>query len=183
MTVKGDHAAWGDVAAAYKKLKSAPYRMKMTTAMGMQSVMEMVPPNKMRMTTQMPGGRGSMEVIRVGTRTAFRMNMPGMPSTWRCQSMKGMPAAIPQDPTRMHGIVDIVRGADTQIAGTPVHTYDSTMTDAALHMGPMKTVLYVATRTGLPLRSVTGTAKGAMTADYYDYGAPIAITFPPCGTP
>ncbi len=186
MTVKGDRAAWGEMAAAYKKLNSlSGYRMKMTTPNGMQMTIDMVPLDTMHMISQMPGGRGSMEIVRIGSRTATRMDIPGMSSKWQCGRMAVAPS-LPPDPTDLQGTVDISRGPDTQIAGTPVHTYTYTVTHTVMGPAPqrlVKTTLSVNAQTGFPVRSVTGVGgKSTMTTDYSDYGAKFVITLPAaCG--
>ena len=81
--VKGDKAAWDKVVVAYKKLNTlSGYRMKM--ANGMQMTVEMAPPNTMHIINQIPSGRGSIEIVRIGSRSATRMNISGMPSKWQC---------------------------------------------------------------------------------------------------
>jgi hypothetical protein len=70
------------------------------------------------------------------------------------------------------GTVNVSRGPDTAIGGTPVHTIFS-MKD-----GGNKDTIYVGSQNGLPKRVITG--AGRQTIDYYDYGAHIAITLPPC---
>ncbi len=182
MTVKGDRAAWGDVAAAYKKLNSlSGYRMTMAMPNGMRSTVDMIPRDTMRMVSQMPGGRGSMEILRIGNRSATRMKMPGVPSTWQCRPLAAVPA-LPPDPASLQGTVDISRGPDTQIAGTPVHTYIYTLTMPAMQR-PTKTTLSVNTKTGLPLQTVVAVGgNSTMTTDYSDYGAKFDIRLPAaCG--
>lgn len=184
MIVKGDKAAWSEVVAAYKKLNSlSGYRMKMTMLNGMQMTVDMVPLNTMHIINQLPGGRGSMEIVRIGSRSASRMDIPGMSSKWQCDPQAVAPT-LPPDPTSLQGTVDISRGSDTQIAGTPVHTYTYTVMDTgAIQSRLVKTTLSVNAQTGFPLKSVTVTrGKFTMTTDYCDYGAKFVITLPAdCG--
>jgi len=164
--------------AAYKKLSSlSGYRVKMAGDGGMQSVMEVVPPDKYHMTSQTPNG--AMEMIKVGDKTAFKMSATGAPNTWQCRSLPQN--TTPQDPTTAQGTVEISRGADTAIDGMPVHTYIYTNTTAQASTSA-KTTLYVGSQNGLPKRMVVdaGASGHPITMDYYDYGAPITIALPPC---
>jgi len=178
VTVKGDQAAWADVMAAYKKLYSlSGFRVKMAGEAGVQSVMEVVPPDKYHMTSQTPNG--GMEMITVGDKTAFKMSATGAPNTWQCHSLPQN--VTPRDPTTAEGTVEVSRGADTAIDGTPVHTY--VYTNAGTQSGASaKTTLYVGSQNGLPKRMVVeaGSSEHQITMDYYDYGAPITIALPQC---
>ncbi len=181
LTVKGDTAAWGDVVAAYKKLASLPgFRMKVSSGgAGPMMVVEVVPPDSLHTTMQT--GSGGMEMVSVKGQSRFRMNMPGAPAGWQCQGVP--PIQLPRDPTRdVQGTVEVSRGPDTVVEGTPAHTYIYTIAVSTMgQSGTGKTTLYVGTQTGLPRRSVTSATGGEVTADYYDYGAKIDITLPPCG--
>lgn len=183
VTVKGDSAAWQEVIAAYRKLNALPgYRMKMAMAGGRAMVLEMAQGgNAMHLTTQ--GSGGGMEMIRVGDQVRFRMDAPGAPAGWRCQGMPPMPRA--GDPTTVQGTVDVARGPDAAIDGQPMRVYlytvDASVANAPAGAGTVKTTLYVSSENGLPRRVVLTTPRGDQALDYYDYGAPIAITLPPCG--
>jgi hypothetical protein len=181
VTVKGDRAAWAEIGAAYKKLNSlSGYRMKISGGPGAQEVIvEVAPPGATHTMVHM--GSGTMEIVSVNGQTRFRMNIPGAPSGWQCRSAVP-PIQTPRDPTSAQGAVEVSRGPDAAIEGTPVHTYIYTSTVGAQGQdAAAKTTLYVGTQTGLPRRAVTGTAAGESTVDYYDYGAKIEITLPPCG--
>jgi hypothetical protein len=88
------------------------------------------------------------------------------------------------DPTAFQGTVDIARAPDAAIDGQPMRVYLYTMQGAAGgSMGGaagVKTTLYVGSDNGLPRRVVLATARGDQALDYYDYGAAIQITLPPC---
>lgn len=181
LTVKGDQAAWAEMTAAYKKLQGlSGYRMKLSTGQaGQEMVMEIVPPASSR--TTIPAAGGSMETVTVNGQTRFRMNIPGAPGTWQCQGAP--PIQIPRDPTEgAQGTMEVSRGPDTAIEGTPVRTYVTHATFSAQGQNvTSKTTLYVATQTGLPRRAVTSAGGGESTVDFYDYGAKIEITLPLCG--
>ncbi len=181
VTVKGDQAAWAEIGAAYKKLNAlSGYRMKISGGQGAQEiVVEVAPPGSTHAVIRMDSG--TMETVNVNGETRFRMNVQGAPGGWQCRTATP-PMPAPRDPTSVQGAVEVSRGPDTTVEGTPVHTYIYTsVTNAQGQDVTTKTTLYVGTQTGLPRRVVTGTAGGASTIDYYDYGAKIAITLPPCG--
>lgn len=180
VTVQGDRAAWAEIGAAYKKLNSlSGYRMKVSAGPGAQEVIvEVVPPGATHTMVHMASG--TMETVSVNGQTRFRMNVPGAPSGWQCR--RAAPMQAPRDPTSVQGTVEVSRGPDTTIEGTPVHTYVYTSTTRVQGEDvTTKTTLYVGTQTGLPRRAVTGTPAGESRVDYYDYGAKIDITLPPCG--
>ncbi len=181
LTVKGDQAAWAELSAAYKKLQGlSGYRMKHSTGQaGQEVVTEIVPPASSRTTIPVAGG--SMETVTVNGQTRSRMNAPGAPGAWQCPGTP--PVEIPRDPAEgAQGTVEVSRGPDTAIEGTPVRTYITNATFPALGQNvASKTTIYVDTRTGLPRRAVTSFAGIEATLDFYDYGAKIEITLPPCG--
>ncbi len=182
LTVTGDPAAWGEVTAAYKKLASLPgFRMKIYWGAGAPTtVVEVVPPDSFHSTVQ--SDSGGMETVSVKGQSRFRITMPGAPAGWQCQGVP--PIQLPRDPTRdVQGTVEVSRGPDTAVEGTPVHTYIYTIAVSTMGQGGTgKSTLYVGAQTGLPRRAVTSAAGGEVTADYYDYGAKIDITLPACGS-
>jgi hypothetical protein len=183
VTVKGDSAAWQEVIAAYRKLNTLPgYRMKTAMPGGQSMVLEVAQGgNAMHMTMQ--GSGGGMEMVRIGDQVRFRMDAPGAPPGWKCQGMPPMPRA--GDPTSVQGTVEVARGPDAAIDGQPMRVYLYTVDASAGNVPPgmssVKSTLYVSTESGLPRRVVVTTPRGDQALDYYDYGAPIAITLPPCG--
>jgi hypothetical protein len=181
LTVKGDAAAWREVVAAYGKLNGlAGYRMKTTMPQG-SMVME-VAPGSGAMHSTMQSQNGDAEVIVVGGQSRMRTTMSGAPSGWRCVNLPQMPRL--SDPTAFQGTVDIARAPDAAIDGQPMRVYLYTLQGAA--GGPMggaagvKTTLYIGSDNGLPRRVVLAMPRGDQALDYYDYGAPIQITLPPC---
>lgn len=180
MTVKGDQAAWAEVMAANQKLNTLTgYRMTMTMPNGMQSTVEMIPQDTMRMITPMPGGRGSIQMVKIGNRFATKMEIKGLPGTWQC-SPSPVSSALPQDPASLQGTIEVSRGPDTQIKGTLVHTYVYTTTTSIDQRNlTSKTTLSVNAKTGLPFRTVVVVGgKSAMTTNYSDYGATFEIKLP-----
>ena len=181
LTVKGDQAAWKDVTAALGKLNALPgYRMKMLMPGGQTMIVEITQGgNAMRSTVQ--GQGGGMEMIKVGDQSRYRITAPGAPAGWQCQGIPSIPRA--NDLTAVQGTVEIARGQDSAIDGEAMHVYLYTI-DAATagQSGTVKTTLYVGTGNGLPRRIVMAAGGTEQTADYYDYGASITITLPPCSS-
>lgn len=181
LTVKGDASAWREVVAAYGKLNGlSGYRMRTTMPQG-SMVVEAVPGNgAMHSTMQSPNGE--MEIVVVGGQSRMRTTAQGAPAGWRCVNIPQMPRL--SDPTAFQGTVDIARAPDAAIDGQPMRVYIYTMEGSA--GGPMsgagsfKTTLYVGSDNGLPRRVVLATPRGDQALDYYDYGASIQITLPPC---
>jgi hypothetical protein len=178
VTIKGDRAAYDEVVAAFKKLFALPgFRMKITFEANQQAVVEITPPNGFHTTAHT--SNGTMEMISTGDKSAMKIDMPGAPSGWRCApTAPRQPFTIP-DPEKAAregtGTIDVSRGADTNIEGTPVHTYINTNSNGS------KDTIYVGSQTGLPRRIVSDKGNGQpTTVDYYDYGANIVITLPPC---
>jgi hypothetical protein len=179
LSVKGDASAWREVMAAFGKLNAlSGYRMK-SSMPGETMVMEVASGGRsMHSTVHTPNG--DAEMVRVGDQMRFRTTMPGAPQGWRCQGVPPMPR--PGDPTSFQGTVEVARAPDAAIDGEPMHVYVYTLQGTA--GGPAtnaKTTLYVAVASGLPRRIAVGTPRGEQAIDYYDYGAPIQITLPPCG--
>jgi len=177
VTIKGDRAAYDEVVASFKKLFALPgYRMKFTFEANQTAVVEITPPNGFHTTAHT--SNGNMEMISTGGKTATKIDMPGAPTGWRCTvAAPRQPFTIP-DPDKAvregSGTIDVSRGADTNIEGTPVHTYISTSNGG-------KDTIYVGSQTGLPRRIVSDKSSGQPTTiDYYDYGANIVLTMPPC---
>jgi hypothetical protein len=171
VTVTGDRSAYDEALAAFKKLFSLPgFRAKITSRQG-QDLMEFAPPDSYHLTNQ--AQNYSLETINVGGTVATKGNIPGATAGWRCATAKSTDRPlIDLAMQRGTGTVNVSRGPDTAIGGTPVHTIFS-MKD-----GGNKDTIYVGSQNGLPKRVITG--AGRQTIDYYDYGAHIAITLPPC---
>jgi hypothetical protein len=164
--VTGDRSAYDEVIAAFKKLFSLPgFRAKSTTAKGQGGVFEFAAPDSYHLGA--PGG--PYEVIAVGGQGATRINMPGQPTGWRCGKPKAGHRLL-FDPNRAEGTYNASRGPDIVIDGTAVHTLFFTEPDK-------KSTIYVGSQNGLPKRVTTDSGN---TIDYYDYGAHVAITLPPC---
>ena len=177
VTVSGDKSAWAEVGKAYQALNAlSGYRMKATMPGGGEMVMDSAPSQKAMHTTMRMAEGAAVETIVVGSEVRYRMNLPGMPSGWRCQAQG--PVQRPVDPTQATGTVNIARGPDTTIDGTAVHTYIySASTGSGAGSPSAKTTLYVGVQSGLPRRMVVGNAQ---TFDYYDYGTKIQISLPAC---
>lgn len=181
LTVRGDAAAWREVVAAYGKLNTlSGYRMKMAMPGAGTMVIE-VTSGGTAMHSMMQGQGGEMETVRVGDQMRVRMNMPGAPPGWRCQGVPPMPRL--SDPTVFQGTVDVARGPDAAIDGQPMHVYVYALqASAGGPPGGVKTTLSVGAGNGLPRRAAVAMPGGDQAIEYYDYGAPIEITLPPCGS-
>jgi hypothetical protein len=181
LNVKGDTAAWREVIAAYGKLSAlSGYRIKGAMAQG-SMVVDVAPASKaMHSTIQSPNG--GAEVIVVGAESRYRTTVQGAPTGWRCMSVPRTPRL--DDPTAFQGTVDISRAPDAAIDGAPMHVYVYTMQGtpgtAMTAADGVKTTLYVGSENGLPRRIVLTTPRGDQAIDYYDYGAAVQITLPPC---
>jgi hypothetical protein len=174
LTVTGDGAAWNEVIAAYGKLNALPgYRIKTAVPGGGTMVLEMVPATP-AMHTVIQTPNGNAEMIAVSGQTRMRTTMPGAPAGWQCAGAPPMP---PLDPKSFQGTVNVARAPDTSIDGQAMHVYVYSAGMSPGAAGPGKTTLYVGAANGLPRRAVIGD----QTMDFYDYGAPIQITLPPCG--
>jgi hypothetical protein len=75
----------------------------------------------------------------------------------------------------------VARSQDVVIDGMATHAYTFTRTGTANgRTVTMNYKLYVGGQTGLPRRLEVVGAVARETFDYYDYGAKITITLPPC---
>ncbi|HLW60529.1 MAG TPA: hypothetical protein VKV57_11485 [bacterium] len=193
VTVKGDRAAWAEIAAAYRKLNSlSGYRIKgdisVSGGPGGGTVSgEFAPPNAYHLTQQSP--RGTSETFSVGGKIVSRQAEPGC----RGRSMRDSaqdPNGSPffKDPEDFDGEYTITRQPDTTIDGTPVHAYGIVMR-APRGGGQITGTISIGTETGLPRRNVFtiagvsgqgGGTTGTSTTDFYDLGAKIAIVLPDC---
>jgi hypothetical protein len=164
----GDPAAKAEVIAAFQKLNALPsFRIKWTNPEG-TGIAEIIRPDKRHFTGK--SAQGSIEIYQIGTKNRMHYDYPGAPSGWRCTTSKTMPRQIDTD--RMQkDLTDVNRRPDTVIDGMPVHGYADSKDSIEL---------YVGARNGLPRRLI-GKDKQGYTGDFYDYGAPIAFTPPPCG--
>ncbi|HLW48812.1 MAG TPA: hypothetical protein VKW09_13720 [bacterium] len=164
----GDPAAKAEAIAAFQKLNTVPsYRIKWTSPEGV-GVAEIVQPDKRHFTGK--GDKGSVEIFQIGADRAIRYDVPGMPSGWRCGKSQTISTYFDIDKMRSDTTVEAVRKPDTVIDGMPVHVYANANSGEEL---------YVGAQTGLPRRYYSSDKR--VTADFYDYGAPITITPPPCG--
>ncbi|HLW48688.1 MAG TPA: hypothetical protein VKW09_13095 [bacterium] len=178
--VTGDQAAWREIGAAFRKLQATTYRMTMT-APGQTVLVEHVPPDSRRTITTITGHVGEIESVTVGREARFRVIGSGASARWIC----GDEGPQPPVALTMEGLgmaVEVARRPDSVIVGARVRTYLLTYTFREKRPGH-RTTLYVERKTGLPRRSVTPYTLGAgeVVSNYYDYGAPIGITLPPCG--
>jgi len=185
-TITGDRAAWHDITAAFSKLRTMSYRSKTSAGGTIGSSLEFSPPDSTHTIAQEPWG--TMEEVVVGHETHYRMNTGGVPGTWRCDYPDAFtPEKINQTLAALHPTIETSRGPDAVIDGAPVHTYSSRYTlQEHGHSSSTNLTLYISARTGLPRRvvgpeSLGSTGPEAVT-DFYDYGAPISITLPACGT-
>jgi hypothetical protein len=167
----GDPAAKAEAIAVFQKLNAQPsYRVKLTSSEG-TGLIEVVQPDKMHLLGH--GAQGSVEIFEIGTQTRIHIDMPGQPNGWRCTTHREITTYFDINKMRRDTTDQVVRLPDTVIDGTTVHGYTDSDT---------RDELYVDAGTGLPRRVVEIDNKGEKsTADFYDYGAPIAITPPPCG--
>jgi len=186
-TITGDRAAWHDLAAAFSKLTTMSYRAKTSAGGTIASSLEFSPPDSTHTIAQEPWG--TLEEVIVGDETHYRMNTGGVPGTWRCDYPSGLtPEKVNQALAgRLHPTIETSRAPDTVIDGAPVHAYSYryTLQDNSQTSSTNLTV-YIDARTGLPRRTVgpesLGTAGPEAVTDFYDYGAPIHIALPACGT-
>lgn len=182
LTVNGDAAAWREVTAAYQKLGAlSGYRMK--TAMPQGSMVVEVVPATGAMHSTMQMQNGGAEFIVVGGQSRMRTTASGSPSGWRCVNAPQIPRM--SDPTAFQGTVDVARAPDAAIDGEPMHVYVYTVQGAGggqMGGAAIKNTLYVGAANSLPRRVVLATPRGDQAIDYYDYGAAIQITLPPCAS-
>jgi hypothetical protein len=171
--VKGDPAAWAEIVAALKKTQGTSYRAKITAG-EVTTTMEFIPPNSSHTIAQTP--KGPTERIDVGNASRIRYG-----DKWACPPAGTMPGPFLQPIWDLQGEVTATRAPDLVIDGMPTRGYAYTYTDNSQGQ-PFTTSykLYVGVQTGLSRRVVT-TWKGSTWAqDFYDYGAKITITLPPC---
>jgi hypothetical protein len=166
----GDPAAKAEVIAAFQKLNALPsFRIKWTNPEG-SGIAEFIQPDKRHFTGK--SDKGSVEIYQIGTENRMHLEYPGAPSSWRCTNAETMTILRQIDTGRMQkDLTDVNRRPDTVIDGVPVHGYADSKDSIEL---------YVGTQSGLPRRLVGKDNRG-YTADFYDYGAPIPFTPPPCG--
>lgn len=168
----GDAAAKAEAIAAFQKLNSVPsYRIKWTSPEG-TGVAEIVQPDKRHFVGK--SAQGSAEIFEIGTERSIHYDVPGAPSGWQCTKSREVSTYFDIARMRRDTTTDVIRKPDTVIDGTPVHVYADANTGDEL---------YVSAPTGLPrrVRWDPGNPEKSVTADFYDYGAPITITPPPCG--
>jgi hypothetical protein len=182
LTIKGDTAAWEELNAAFKKLTTlSGYRTKNTLTMLQPKstdtvIAEYVAPDAFHVTSQATWG--TSEIVSANGQIRSRDSYSG--NTWKCSMAPASPSAEAID--AVQATVDVSREPDTTIDGTPVRTYVWITTYSGPGPSrPLKRTSYVGTETGLPRRTVVVTATGEGIMDYYDYGAKIEITLPPCG--
>jgi hypothetical protein len=177
--VTGDQTAWREITAAASKQRTLSYREKDSDG----TTVEYSPPDSIHTVTQ------RIEEIVVGQarRYRYRTNAGGAPGKWLCDS------APPSGPdtgkllSELHLSYAASREADTTIDGTPVHAYSIIVSLGVGGPGiASKYTFYIDSRTGLPRRWVGPASLGnpvpEIVSDVYDYGAPITITLPACGT-
>jgi len=175
VTANGDARAWHEVLAAFGKLnRLRGYRIKVEAASGTMVVDVMPRRNAMHSTMQSQGM--DAEVIVVGSQSRSRLTAPGVSGAWACQGIPPLPKA--SDFLGADGTVDVARAPDTTIDGEAVRVY---RVAASGSFGEIKSTVFVGAANGLPRRAVMTSDAGEQTLAYYDYGAPIEITLPPCG--
>jgi hypothetical protein len=143
---------------------------------GAPGTIEFVNPDRYHIVTS------GFESIQIGTDVRVRMGS----GPWQCS---GQSARQPvTDPGGMSGEVEVARGPDVGIDGVQTRSYTYTWKPSAGAAAPpgvnltIKTRLFVASASGLPKRvQILDKDDQVQTQfDYYDYGAPIAITLPNC---
>lgn len=186
-TVQGDAAAWAEIINTYAKLNALPgYRVKITSPGEQLSAVREVVPGKASHVVITEGSANSgvtvthgIEIVTVGNEERHRLVVRGQAGKWLCGG-----SASPGDlePADVRGTVRPARGPDTTIDGARVYTYayayDVMVEGRSITRSRM---IYVGTKTGLPRRSVEQLVPGPYILDYYDYGAKVEITLPPCG--
>jgi len=177
--VTGDETAWHEIAAAVAKQRTIAYRSQASDG----TTVEYSPPDSTHTITE----REEDIVVGHDRRYRYRTSPSGVPGRWLCDS------AFPDGPdpekllSELHMSYGASREADTMIDGTPVHAYSIIVSLSANGQSIATTyTFYVTTQTGLPRRWVgpatLGTSTPVVVVDDYDYGAPITITLPACGT-
>ena len=196
LTAHGDVAAWRESQAAFKRLWTlSAYRMKLTSSdESTVIVTEIVRPNSFHSVSRVATGTGVQtdEWIFVNEQIRQRTTgASGVLGEWQCsksptRSVPSGPSRFdPFDPLGTNGTVDVSRGPDTIIDGAPVWTYQYIIHQADTPLGPTmrkKDTIYVGEASRLPRRIVNASASGNVDGitDFYDYGANIVITLPPC---
>ncbi len=167
-TVKGDAAAWAEIVAALEKQQTVSYRAKSAVGGG---ITEFSPPNSTHATVP-----GQIEAIWVGD--AYRIRTG---AKWECATPPtgGTPGLVPPI-WKQPGEVTVARSQNLVIDGMPTRGYAFTRIGTSRgRTVTMNYKLYVGVQTGLPRRlEISGGARE--TFDFYDYGAKITITLPPC---
>ena len=183
LTGKGDTVAWEELKAAFKKLNSlSGYRTKTTvkisagTGITITTIAEHVPPDAFHSTSRTDWG--TSEIVHVNEQLRYRASDSG--NRWRCGTTSARASREAIDAGQ--GTVDVSRAPATTIEGAPVRTYvwDVTLSGPGPNRS-VKRTSYVGSETGLPRRTVQVTTTREVSTDYYDYGANIGITLPPCG--
>ncbi len=126
------------------------------------------------------------ESVTINGQTRGRSKSDGEPwGPWTCFKARSSDASI-------QATVEVSRGPDMEIEGTPVRTYvytrvdTITLSDKTQSTLTQKMTLHVGEQTGLPRREVSvqvlqpDDRELTLTMDYYDYDAKIEITLPPC---
>ena len=193
-TVHGDVAAWNEIHAAFKKLWAlSAYRANVTSSYA-STVIEIVRPGSYHSVSRETIGTSvqTNEFIYVNGQIRKRtIGAPGVPAEWQCSNdrarspQSGPSRFDPFDLTASNGTLDVSRGPDTVIDGTPVRTYQYIVTQSDTQSGQTmrtKDTIYVGKASGLPRRIVNASASGNVDGitDFYDYDANIVITLPPC---
>jgi hypothetical protein len=195
-TVHGDVAAWNELHATFKKLWAlSAYRVKIMSSYA-STVIEIVRPDSYHSVSRVTIGTSvrTEEFIHVNGQIRKRTTgVPAVPAEWQCSTAappkgappKGVNFDDPFESQALNGTVDMSRGPDTVIDGTPVRTYQYLFTQSDTQSGQTmrtKDTIYVGKANGLPRRIVNAGASGDVTGitDFYDYGANIVMTLPPC---
>jgi hypothetical protein len=193
VTVRGDVAAWRETHTAFKKLSAlSAYRVKITSFLFSRVTdFEIVRPNSTHFVSRRTIDGRTDEVINVNGQIRRRTTGdPGVAAEWRC---------LTSDPPRLddgfvpfefvapNGTVDVSRGPDTVIDGTPVRAFQYLFVQSESESLRMRDTIYVDKANGLPRRMVNASHYGNLTqetvdriTDFYDYGANIVMTLPAC---
>jgi len=170
VAARGDPAAKAEVVAAFQRLNARPsYRMRFTSQEGI-GVVEVLRPD--RVYSEVRTRQGTYEFIAVGTQSRLRVTKQGQPGGWRCSSNGTRPVFLSAMDRVRRNETPVIRRPDTEIQGTPVHSY----ADAS----GRGLVLYVDALTGLPRRLVEVDSQTRGVLDFYYYARPFAIALPPC---
>ena len=193
-TVHGDVAAWNELNAAFKKLWAlSAYRANIKSSYA-STVIEIVRPDSYHSVSRVNIGTSvqTEEFIYFNGQIRKRtIGAPGVPAEWRCsnrrtRSLQSGPSRFdPFDLTASNGTLDMSRGPDTVIDGTPMRMYQYLFIQSDTQSGQTmrtKDTVYVGKASGLPRRIVNASPSGDVDGitDFYDYDANIVITLPPC---